>query len=131
MPKYVCYVIILQEIFMKFEMYLNSEPFEMTKSGLKTIELRLNDDKRKKIKINDIIEFTDRENNSRKLLCRVINLYRFKNFEELYAQLPLLKCGYTRSNISEAKPSDMDEYYSQDKISEYGVVGIELEIYSD
>lgn len=42
-------------------------------------------------------------------------------------QLPLLKCGYTQSDISTAKPSDMNEYYSDEQISKFGVVGIELE----
>lgn len=33
---------------MTYEMNLNRQPFDMIKSGQKTIELRLNDEKRKK-----------------------------------------------------------------------------------
>ncbi len=99
----------------------------MIKCGLKTIELRLYDERRKPIKVNDTIEFTNTSDNSEKLLCRVINLYTFKNFEELYRRLPLLKCGYTPSTVADAKPSDMNKYYSDEQILKFGVVGIELE----
>ena len=113
---------------MKFEMKLNSEPFKLIKSGLKTIEFRLNDEKRSRIGIGDIIEFINTADNSQKLICIVINTYQFENFEELYKELPLLKCGYTELNISTAKASDMLEYYSEAQIAEYGVLGIELEL---
>lgn len=121
------YVIIYKRYIMLYEMNLDPKPFEMIKCGLKTIELRLYDDRRKPIKVNDIIEFTNTSDNSQKLLCKVINLYPFKNFEELYRQLPLLKCGYTPLTIASAKPSDMNKYYSDEQIMEFGVVGIELE----
>ncbi len=112
---------------MLFEMNLSPEPFEMIKLGLKTIELRLYDDRRKPIKINDMIEFTNTSDNSQKMLCRVINLYTFKNFEELYQKLPLLKCGYTQSTVDRAKPSDMNKYYTEEQIAKFGVLGIEIE----
>ena len=38
-------------------MRLHNEPFELIKNGTKTIELRLNDEKRSVIKENDIILF--------------------------------------------------------------------------
>ena len=42
---------------MKHEMKLALEPFDMIADGRKTIELRLYDDKRKKIKLGDEIQF--------------------------------------------------------------------------
>ena len=42
---------------MQHTMRLNKEPFEMIKSGMKTIELRLYDEKRKLLRIGDEIEF--------------------------------------------------------------------------
>ena len=44
-------------------MNLHKAPFQMIKSGAKTIELRLYDEKRKKIKAGDIIEFLQTLNN--------------------------------------------------------------------
>ena len=65
---------------MKHEMRLNSEPYNCIKSGTKTIELRLNDDKRKKIKKDDIVEFTNRDTNE-KMLVIVEDLFRYPSFE--------------------------------------------------
>ncbi|HIT58760.1 MAG TPA: ASCH domain-containing protein [Candidatus Faeciplasma pullistercoris] len=107
------------------QMNLYSEPFEMIKSGRKTIELRLWDEKRQKIRIGDIIVFTNIAGGE-KLQAAVVNLHRFSSFEELYRSLPLLKCGYTEDNIGMANALDMEKYYSTDKQKKYGVVGIEL-----
>ena len=50
---------------MKHEMKLNNGPFERIKNGTKTIELRLNDEKRQLLKIKDLIEFTNRTNDEK------------------------------------------------------------------
>ena len=44
---------------MKHYMNLNPEPFEMIRSGEKTIELRLNDEKRKAIGVGDTKVFSN------------------------------------------------------------------------
>lgn len=99
---------------MTHKMNLNPEPFEMIRTGQKTIELRLNDEKRQKIKVGDMIEFTQTET-GQKLITEVITLHRFDTFTELYQELPLLKCGYTEADIATAKPEDMDLYYTPEK----------------
>ncbi|MDO4300646.1 MAG: ASCH domain-containing protein [Clostridia bacterium] len=113
---------------MIYYMKLNSEPFNMIKSGQKTIELRLNDEKRKNIKIGDIIEFTDCRALDKRILTKVINIHKFNTFDELYKNLPLDKCGYLKEDIDTASPLDMEKYYSVEKQSKYGVLGIELEV---
>ncbi len=109
------------------EMRLRPTPFEQIKSGEKTVELRLYDEKRSRIKLGDYIVFTNTESGER-LKAAVTALHRFDNFTELYSALPLIKCGYTAENISLAKPEDMAEYYSKEEQSKYGVLGIEIEI---
>lgn len=106
-------------------MNLNPEPFEMICSGQKTIELRHNDEKRKQIKVGDIIEFTQTETGE-KLFAEVIAMHRFDSFAKLYQELPLLKCGYTKADITTAKPEDMDLYYTPEQQVKYGVLGIEI-----
>jgi ASC-1-like (ASCH) protein len=106
-------------------MKLNSTPFEMTKSGEKTIELRLFDEKRQKIKVGDKIVFTD-NTTGETLNTTVTKLHRFNTFNELYKSLPLLKCGYTTENVDKATPADMEQYYSVEEQNKYEVVGIEL-----
>lgn len=108
-------------------MQLSPEPFEMIKSGRKTIELRLWDEKRQNIKIGDTIVFTNTASGET-LRTTVLRLHRFDSFEALYHSLPLLKCGYTEENLAAAKASDMEKYYSADEQLKYGVVGIELAV---
>ena len=112
---------------MKQKMNLCPEPFEMIRTGQKTIELRLNDEKRQKIQIGDTIEFSQTETRE-KLTAKVIGLHRYNSFAELYNELPLLKCGYTEADISKAKPEDMDIYYTPEQQSKYGVLGIEIKV---
>ena len=106
-------------------MNLHSSPFEKIKSGEKTIELRLLDEKRQKIKVGDKILFTDNES-GKTLLKTVAKLHKFGSFDELYKTLPLLKCGYTEDDIDTAHPADMNAYYSEENQLKYGVLGIEL-----
>lgn len=110
---------------MTHNMKLNEAPFEMIKSGTKTIELRLYDDKRRKVKVGDTILF---KSGREKLTATVKALHIFRNFEELYAALPLDKCGYTAEELATASPDDMLEYYTKEQIEKHGVVGIEIEV---
>lgn len=110
---------------MNHKMNLKNRPFEMIKNGKKTVELRLYDGKRRKVKVGDTILFcSGRE----ELTATVKALHIFRNFEELYAALPLDKCGYTADETATASPDDMLEYYSKEQIEKYGVVGIEIEV---
>lgn len=113
---------------MTYQMRLYKEPFEQIKSGAKTIELRLNDEKRRQVKPGDFIEFSETENPASKILTKVVALHSFNSFEELYKTLPLLQCGYTESDIADATSEDMDDYYSRELQEQYGVLGIEIEL---
>lgn len=113
---------------MTHHMRLHKEPFEQIKNGTKTIELRLNDEKRRQVKRGDIIEFSETDNPDNKLMTRVIALHPFGSFQELYENLPLLQCGYTQADIASAKPEDMDDYYSRELQQQYGVLGIEIAV---
>lgn len=110
----------------KHIMRLHQEPFELIKNGRKSIELRLNDEKRQQIRVGDEIEFRLSKDENKKILCEVSALYPFPSFEALYAYLPLSKCGYTDKNIQTASPLDMEKYYSKDEQAKYGVLGIEI-----
>lgn len=108
-------------------MKLNPKPFEQIKSGAKTIELRLFDEKRQTIKEGDTIVFSNTDTGET-LYTTVLRLHRFDTFAALYQALPLLSCGYTKETIDSAHPSDMEQYYSAEEQQQYGVVGIELSL---
>ena len=113
---------------MKHKMYLNDRPFNRIKAGIKTIELRLNDEKRQLLKENDLIEFTNRET-LEDIIVEIEGLYKYPNFEELYKHFDKISMGYDKDDI--ANPEDMEQYYSKDKQNKYGVVGIKVKIVSD
>lgn len=108
---------------MKHEMKLNNEPFECIKNGTKTIELRLNDEKRKLLTVGDYIEFTNKVTNE-KLLVEVIDLFKYNSFEELYKHFNKIEMGYSINE--EANPKDMENYYSKEEQEKYGVLGIKI-----
>ena len=105
---------------------LNDGPFESIKNRLKTIEMRLFDQKRKKIQVGDIIKFVKRSNNADFIFARVKNLYLFNDFKTLYKNFDQSSLGYKSQQT--ARPEDMAQYYSENEIEKYGVVGIEIEV---
>ena len=108
---------------MKHKMSLQHEPFVKIKTKTKTIEMRLFDEKRSKISVGDDIVFVDnstKETNT----CKVSNLFKYKDFDELYSNHDKISIGYSEDEI--ANPNDMLAYYSKEQIEKYGVVGIEL-----
>lgn len=110
---------------MKHEMKLKNEPFNKIKNGTKTVELRLNDEKRQKLNINDNIEFTNIKT-SEKITVIIKDLHKYQNFQELYKHFDKISMGYKEDEIANYK--DMEEYYSKEEQAKYGVVGIEIEV---
>ena len=110
---------------MKHVMKLNATPFAMIKSGQKWVEMRLYDEKRRQINVGDELEFTHTET-AEKLHCLVKGLRICATFEQLYRHYDKLALGYRADEI--ADPKDMLAYYSWEKIADFGVVGIEVEL---
>lgn len=106
------------------EMRLNNEPFNKIKEGTKTVELRLLDEKRKTLRVGDKTIFTNRTNNE-KIDVLVTNLFKADSFEPIYEKYSKVAMGYNEED--EAKPEDMEEYYSKEEIKKYGCIAIEIE----
>ena len=109
-------------------MRLDAAPFARIESGEKTIELRLWDEKRRRIQAGDIIRFESTSDDTDTLYAQVEGLRFFASFDELYAALPLRACGYTAEEAKTASPRDMDRYYTPEDQARWGVVGIELSV---
>lgn len=107
--------------------YMNLVPsaFQKIADGGKTIELRLNDEKRQKIKKEDTVVFNCALSKDT-IMAQVIGLHKFSDFEELYRALPLERCGYTQIELDTAQYTDMEQYYTKEEIKKYGTLGIEL-----
>lgn len=110
------------------EMNVDSEWFDKIVNGSKTIELRLNDERRRNIKVDDYVVLINQDSNAdlTKCVVKVTGLHRFDDFNKLYANLDMTKCGYSANDIP--NPDDMLAYYSIERQAECGVVGIEFEL---
>lgn len=109
-------------------MYLNDGPFSRIKNRTKTIELRLNDEKRQLLFENDLIEFTNRTT-LEVIIVEVVRLHKYSNFEELYKNFDKIAMGYNKDDV--ANPKDMEKYYSKEELDKYGVIGIEIRVIED
>ena len=110
---------------MVHEMKLNPGPYEAISSGKKTIEMRLYDEKRKKIHVGDIIEFKNIET-AEKLKVEVIAIHVAPSFEAIYNMFDKVSLGYMEHEI--ALYTDMEQYYLTTEIEKYGAVGIEIKL---
>lgn len=99
--------------------------YNLLKSGKKTIELRLFDDKRKKIKVGDYIEFSNCSDANDNFSAQVVNLHRADSFIELCQKIDCQKAGFSNNN---ELINALEEFYSQEKQKEFGVVGIEIKL---
>lgn len=109
-------------------MKLNPSPFEKIVSGRKTVELRLYDEKRRKINIGDRIIFTNLGDPEQRIAVKVIGLHRYATFEDLFRNISSEKCGNDRTETPEDVATGMKKYYSDEQIRKYGVLGIEIEL---
>lgn len=103
-------------------MNLHPSPFKKVIDGTKVIEIRLNDEKRKLLRIGDEIEFTSREDSSQKILTEVTSLDVFKSFKDLCEAYPPIDYG----SLDKSEYSLMYKYYSPEDEAKYGVLGIRL-----
>ena len=111
---------------MIYYMNLANLPYKMIKSRQKNIEMRLDDERGKNLKVNDYIIFTHRDEPSLKLKVLVTNLYRYNSFDELYKNHSKASTGYLENEV--ADPKDMEQYYSKDQIAKYGALAIEIKL---
>ena len=107
--------------------YMNLVPTAFVKiaDGNKTIELRLNDEKRQRINVEDTVVFNCSSTKDI-ITAQISGLHKFSDFKELYNALPLEKCGYTVAELDTAHYTDMEQYYTKEQIKKYGALGIEL-----
>ncbi len=111
----ICY-----NVFMTHKMKLQSTPFDKIKNGEKTIEVRLNDEKRQLIKVDDEIEFNLNTDFNQLILVKVVELLPFKNFKDLYYSIDLKETG----DLNKDDFIKMYKYYSKEDEEKYGVLGI-------
>ena len=108
---------------MEHIMRLHNDPFNLIKDGYKTIELRLNDEKRRKINIDDIIIFTHVDTGE-ELRTKVVNLYQFDSFKKMFSSLDNNRFGLNKNDTFEI----MYNFYTKEDEKKYGGLAIEIKL---
>lgn len=97
--------------------------FKKMQDKEKTIEVRLNDEKRQLINIGDTIEFVHIDTGD-VLTTEVINLYTFDTFQELFDRFDHKKLGLK----DEDKASIMNNFYTEEEQKTYKALAIEVKV---
>lgn len=105
-------------------LFMEDKDFMLVKGGQKTIEFRLSDTKRKRIKVKDILYLTDIDDVQKSIGTVVTDLYYAADFKELLAQIDISKSGWL--NAAEAL-EELNKLYDIKRQQKYGVIGIEFQ----
>ena len=108
-------------------MRLQTEPFERIKSGIKTLELRINDPKRRHLRMGDTITFHKLPEENETITVTVTGLFPFPSFAALFDALPPQWLGYTDADRDWLETSVRDIYPAEEE-AEYGVLGIRIKL---
>ena len=112
------------------EMSLNPAPFEKIKNGEKSIEIRLYDEKRRGVKIGDIIIFSKLPEKTEKIKVEVVGLSLFRSFRDLFSNFEKSKFGHEQNLSIEEQINRQMEYYTEEEEQQYGVIGIHIKLIS-
>ena len=93
-------------------MKLDSIYFDLIKSGKKIYETRVFDSKRQKLKLLDVIEFTNRET-QKKMQAKIVELAWFPNFRDAITSAGLKKVMPNTRSVDDAV--DLYEKFPHDE----------------
>ena len=102
---------------------LQPKCFDYIDKGTKRIELRLLDEKRQKINIGDTIIFQKEPELKIKMKVKVIGLFRYNTFEELFEDFNI-EVMADKSMTKQELLNVLEKFYTPEKQKQYGVIGI-------
>ena len=100
--------------------HIDRESFENIENGNKKMEVRLNNEKRRNIKLDHIIKMINKGNEEENLFVKVIGLSRFPSFKKLYNVFD--------DKIKNYEKEILSKVYSKEKEKKYGVLVIHIEL---
>lgn len=106
---------------------LQKEFFAKISNGTKTLEGRLNDEKRKKIDIGDYIVFVNADDENKTIKVKVLDKYHFDNFDQMLLFVDKNALGFDNNRTDNDILSVYRSIYPKDKENKYGVVILKVE----
>lgn len=110
-------------VLMEMIVHLDEDVFEVVEEGIKNVEVRINDEKRKKLHVGDKLIFLKRPLEKEKIVSEVIGLDYYDSFAELvkhYDMERLYLGNYTKEEFLKL----LERFYSMEEQEKYGVVAI-------
>lgn len=110
-----------------YNMKLLPQYFNYIKNGTKRLELRLNDEKRKDLEINDIIIFEKLSDDIEYLNTKVKKIYKYNNFKDLVNDFDIELIA-DKSITKDELLKTLNKIYTVEEQNKYGVLAIEIEL---
>lgn len=110
-----------------FDMKLKKEYYDSVIKGTKRIELRLNDEKRQKIKINDTITFHLFDDYNKFFTVKVVGLSYYKSIQDLINDYKIENL-ISNNITSEELTNIFNSIYKLEDQEKYGILGISFVI---
>ena len=107
--------------------HLDADIFEKVKQGTKNVEVRVNDEKRRKLKVGDKITFLKRPDEIDSIDAVVEDLIYYKDFKDLVEDYNIEEL-YTKGYSKKDFLALLKRFYSDEEINEYGTVAIRFKI---
>ena len=110
---------------MAHKMGLYGEYFQSIIEGKKKVEVRLNDEKRRKIKVGDMIEFIKVPQQDETLKVQVTEIRQYDTFKEMYENISFkdFNCeGWTMKEMIDGTY----EIYTREQEKEWGALAITI-----
>ena len=110
---------------MEMKLRLHDYVFDLIRNKTKNVEVRVNDEKRRQLKIGDTLVFIKRGNEEEQIKVTVTDLKYFKDFKEVADNYEMGRL-YLKNYSKEDYVKLFDEFYSKEEVEQNGVVAIEF-----
>lgn len=108
---------------MEMIVHLDEDVFEIVRKGIKDVEVRVNDEKRRQLKEGATLVFLKRPLDDEEIRVKVTKLDYYDNFLELVKHYEMKRL-YLESYTKEMWLSEMKRFYTDEEQAKYGVVAI-------
>ena len=109
------------------KVHLHPEVFDIVMNGVKDVEIRVNDEKRRQLKVGDTLLFVKRPDDLESVRAVVKNLVYFSSFEEVMDAYEMKRI-YLENTTREEYLQLMKKFYSDEEVKKNGVVAIEFQL---
>lgn len=112
---------------MEHQMKLFPGGFYGIKEGKQLIEVRLYDEKRRRLNLGDTITFSLLPDLKETIQTEVIGLLQYGSFEELFTNINLEQWNARNWTVKQCV-EQCRKYYSEEEETKYGVLGIRIRL---